>query len=197
MFTGIVEHQVQLQQITKEQSNVHFRFFTEWTQEFRIDQSISHNGCCLTVVAIDLASSTYTVTAIQETLEKTTLGTWKIGDFINIERSMRPNDRLDGHMVQGHVDTRGVCTQVEDLNGSWKFHFSYEADALTVEKGSIAVNGVSLTVVDSAPGSFSVCIIPYTFDNTHFKTLQAGDLVNLEFDVVGKYVAKYLRHYGN
>ena len=197
MFTGIVEAMATITSLEVELNNLHITLHTELVHAFQIDQSISHNGCCLTVVAIDHSKQTYTVTAIQETLEKTTLGTWKVGDEVNLERSMHMSGRLDGHIVQGHVDVCAVCTERFDMQGSWKFHFTYDSDQLTVEKGSIAVNGVSLTVVDSAPGSFSVCIIPYTFENTQFKGLQVGDLVNLEFDIIGKYVAKYMTNYGN
>ena len=197
MFTGIVEAMATITSLEVELNNLHITLHTELVHAFQIDQSISHNGCCLTVVAMNLSEQTYTVTAIQETLDKTTIGTWKVGDMVNIERCMTPNGRLDGHIVQGHVDTQGRCIAVEDMHGSWKFSFAYESKDLTVEKGSIAVNGVSLTVVDSQPGLFSVCIIPYTFENTQFKELQVGDLVNLEFDIIGKYVAKYMVHYGN
>lgn len=188
---------VLVKSLVKDQENLHLTFYSALVPEFKIDQSISHNGCCLTVVAVDTSASNYTVTAIKETLDKTNMGTWKIGDKINIERCMTPNGRLDGHMVQGHVDTQGRCISVQDMNGSWKFTFTYESKDLTVEKGSIAVNGVSLTVVDSQPGLFSVCIIPYTYEHTNFKFLQAGDSVNLEFDIIGKYVAKYMKHHGN
>jgi riboflavin synthase len=197
MFTGIVENMVVLKEITKEKDNLHLTFSSNLVQELTIDQSISHNGCCLTVVAIDPTASIYTVTAIKETLDKTTLGNWEVGDKINVERCMTPNRRLDGHMVQGHVDTQGRCISVQDMNGSWKFTFTYESTDLTVDKGSIAVNGVSLTVVDSQPGLFSVCIIPYTYQYTNFKWIKPGDSVNLEFDIIGKYVAKYMKHHGN
>ena len=197
MFTGIVEDMVVVKNLVKDQENLHLTFYSALVPEFKIDQSISHNGCCLTVVALDTSASDYTVTAIKETLDKTNIGTWSVGDKINIERCMTPSGRLDGHMVQGHVDTKGHCISVQDMNGSWKFTFTYESKDLTVEKGSIAVNGVSLTVVDSQPGLFSVCIIPYTYEHTNFKFLQAGDSVNLEFDIIGKYVAKYMKHHGN
>lgn len=197
MFTGIVEDMVVVKSLLKEKENLHLTFISEFVPEFKIDQSISHNGCCLTVVAIDASASSYTVTAIKETLDKTTLDNLKVGDMVNIERCMTPSGRLDGHMVQGHIDTRGRCSQAQDMNGSWKYSFTYDSKDLTVEKGSIAVNGVSLTVVDSEPGLFSVCIIPYTYENTNFKFLKTGDSVNLEFDIIGKYVAKYMRHHGN
>jgi len=197
MFTGIVEDMVVVKNLVKDQENLHLTFYSALVPEFRIDQSVSHNGCCLTVVAIDVATSSYTVTAIKETLDKTNIGTWSVGDKINIERCMTPSGRLDGHMVQGHVDTKGHCISVQDMNGSWKFTFTYESKDLTVEKGSIAVNGVSLTVVDSQPGLFSVCIIPYTYEYTNFKWIKPGDSVNLEFDIIGKYVAKYMKYHGN
>jgi riboflavin synthase len=158
--------------------------------ELKIDQSVAHNGCCLTVVNIE--NDIYTVTAIQETLDKTNLNEWKIGTPVNLERCMQMNGRLDGHIVQGHVDTVGFCTEIEDQNGSWKFTFQYQYEQLTVEKGSITVNGTSLTVVDSKKDSFSVCIIPYTFENTNFASLKVGNQVNLEFDIIGKYVAKWV-----
>jgi riboflavin synthase len=160
----------------------------------KIDQSIAHNGCCLTVVKI--VDDTYTVTAIKETLEKTSLNTLRVGTRINLERCMQMNGRLDGHLVQGHVDTVGICTKMEDQNGSWKFTFRYQNEQLTVEKGSITVNGTSLTVVDAKTDSFSVCIIPFTFENTNFSSLEVGDKVNLEFDIIGKYVAKWLQSGG-
>lgn len=197
MFTGIVEDMVVVKNLVKDQENLHLTFYSALVPEFKIDQSISHNGCCLTVVAIDVATSSYTVTAIKETLDKTNIGTWSVGDKINIERCMTPSGRLDGHMVQGHVDTKGHCISVQDMNGSWKYSFTYDSEDLTVEKGSIAVNGVSLTVVDSQPGLFSVCIIPYTYEYTNFKWIKPGDSVNLEFDIIGKYVAKYMKYHGN
>lgn len=190
MFTGIIEEVAEVVKIEKEAENIHFSIKAKMTSELKIDQSVAHNGCCLTVVNIE--NDIYTVTAIQETLDKTNLNEWKIGTPINLERCMQMNGRLDGHIVQGHVDTVGVCTQIEDQNGSWKFTFNYQNEQLTVEKGSITVNGTSLTVVDSKKDSFSVCIIPYTFENTNFSSLNLGDQVNLEFDIIGKYVAKWM-----
>jgi riboflavin synthase len=190
MFTGIIEEVAEVVKIEKEAENIHFSIKAKMTSELKIDQSVAHNGCCLTVVNIE--NDIYTVTAIQETLDKTNLNEWKIGTPVNLERCMQMNGRLDGHIVQGHVDTVGICTQIEDQNGSWKFTFNYQNEQLTVEKGSITVNGTSLTVVDSKKDSFSVCIIPYTFENTNFSSLNLGDQVNLEFDIIGKYVAKWM-----
>ena len=190
MFTGIIEQIGVVMAIKKEGENVHFTVKSPFTSELKIDQSVAHNGCCLTVVAID--SSDYQVTAIHETLEKTNLGSWKVGTKINLERCMQMNDRLDGHIVQGHVDTTAECVLIEDQNGSWKYTFRYKSPNVTVEKGSITVNGTSLTVVDSKTQEFSVCIIPYTYEFTNFHQLEIGDTVNLEFDIIGKYVAKLL-----
>ena len=190
MFTGIIEEVAKVVKIEKEAENIHFSIKAKMTSELKIDQSVAHNGCCLTVVNIE--NDIYTVTAIQETLDKTNLNEWKIGTPVNLERCMQMNGRLDGHIVQGHVDTVGVCTEIEDQNGSWKFTFQYKNEQLTVEKGSITVNGTSLTVVDSKKDSFSVCIIPYTFENTNFSSLKVGYQVNLEFDIIGKYVAKWM-----
>lgn len=190
MFTGIIESLGEVKQIVKEQENVHFTLSCDFTNELKIDQSLAHNGCCLTVVAIN--DTEYTVTAIQETLDKTNLGNWKIGDKVNLERCMQMNGRLDGHIVQGHVDTVGECISVENQEGSWKFTFEYNSVDVTVEKGSITINGTSLTVVDSKPNQFSVCIIPYTYEYTNFHQLKVGNKVNLEFDIIGKYVAKLL-----
>ena len=160
--------------------------------ELKVDQSVAHNGICLTVVAIE--NNTYTVTAILETIQKTNIGFWDVDTKVNVERCMQLNGRLDGHIVQGHVDTKGVCKSIENQDGSWKFTFEYSASMhVTVDKGSITINGVSLTVVDSEHQSFSVCIIPYTFENTNFYQLKIGDYVNLEFDIIGKYVAKLLQ----
>jgi riboflavin synthase len=192
MFTGIIEEVAEVIKIEKEAENIHFSIKAKMTSELKIDQSVAHNGCCLTVVNIE--NDNYTVTAIQETLDKTNLNEWKIGTPVNLERCMQMNGRLDGHIVQGHVDTVGVCTEIEDQNGSWKFTFQYQNEQLTVEKGSITVNGTSLTVVDSKKDSFSVCIIPYTFENTNFSSLKVGDQVNLEFDIIGKYVARWVRN---
>lgn len=190
MFTGIIEQLGEVISIEKEQGNIHFTISAPFTAELKIDQSVAHNGVCLTVVSI--VENTYVVTAIQETLDKTNLGSWKIGSKVNLERCMLMNGRLDGHIVQGHVDTTAVCTSVEDQEGSWKYTFAYKSDQVTVEKGSITINGVSLTVVDSLDHSFSVCIIPYTYEHTNFHQLSVGDEVNLEFDIIGKYVAKLM-----
>ncbi len=190
MFTGIIEQLGTIQKIEKEQSNIHFHVQAEFTNELKIDQSVAHNGVCLTVVSID--NDTYVVTAIDETLERTNLGQLKIGSLVNLERCTKIGERLDGHIVQGHVDTTGICTKIEDLNGSWKYFISYTSNDVTVEKGSITINGVSLTVVDSEPNGFSVCIIPFTYEHTNFHALKVGDSVNLEFDIIGKYVSKLL-----
>lgn len=191
MFTGIVEQLGIVKNITKEQENVHFEIEANFTSELKIDQSVAHNGCCLTVV--ELKDKSYVVTAIKETLDKTNLGQWTIGTKVNLERCMVMNGRLDGHIVQGHVDTTAICTAIEDQQGSWKYTFEYSSNDVTVEKGSVTVNGTSLTVVDSKEKNFSVCIIPYTYEFTNFHQLKTGDKVNLEFDIIGKYVAKLLR----
>jgi riboflavin synthase len=188
MFTGIIEQLGEITAIHQEQENIHFTVKADFTNELKIDQSVAHNGTCLTVVSI--TGNEYVVTAIQETLDKTNLGSWKIGTKVNLERCMQLNGRLDGHIVQGHVDTTASCKSIENQDGSWKFTFAYQSDFVTVEKGSITVNGVSLTVVDSRDDSFSVCIIPYTYEHTNFHQLKVGDTVNLEFDIIGKYVAK-------
>jgi riboflavin synthase len=190
MFTGIIEIMGTIERIEKDGSNVHYTLSSSITAELKIDQSLAHNGVCLTVVAIN--GDQYTVTAIQETLDKTALREWKVGDKINLERAMRLGDRLDGHLVQGHVDEVATCTHVEDQNGSWLFRFEYDANSpnVTIEKGSICVNGTSLTVVGSLAHSFGVAIIPYTYAHTVFHQLKVGDLVNIEFDMVGKYIAK-------
>lgn len=190
MFTGIIETSGTIEQIEREGGNVHFTLNSAITHELKIDQSVAHNGVCLTVVGIN--NNSYTVTAIQETLDKTNLGQWKEGDIVNLERAMKLGDRMDGHIVQGHVDQTGVCKSVEEANGSWYFTFEYDTNAnnITIEKGSVTVNGVSLTVVNSKNGEFSVAIIPYTYEHTNFKHIQPGSIVNLEFDVVGKYVAR-------
>jgi riboflavin synthase len=190
MFTGIIEQIGVVSKIQNDDQNIHFTVTSDFLHELKIDQSVAHNGCCLTVVSI--SDEGYIVTAIQETLDRTNLSDWKIGTKVNLERCLQYNGRLDGHIVQGHVDTVGICTSIEDQGGSWKFYFSYDSKDLTVEKGSIAINGTSLTVVDSNPGSFSVCIIPYTYEFTNFNLLQPGDKVNLEFDILGKYVAKWM-----
>jgi riboflavin synthase len=190
MFTGIIEEIGIVTKIVREAGNIHFTIQAQMTPELKIDQSVAHNGCCLTVV--DIQDDLYTVTAILETLNKTNLGSWKVGTKVNLERCMQMNGRLDGHIVQGHVDTVAKCIAIEDQNGSWKFTFEYLAEQITVEKGSITINGVSLTVVDSMAKSFSVCIIPFTYEHTNFHQLQVNDLVNLEFDIIGKYVAKLM-----
>ena len=182
-------------EIRDEQSNKHFTLAADFTDELKIDQSISHNGVCLTVV--ELTEKTYTVTAMHETLVKSNLGALKVGDHVNLERSMRPDALLDGHIVQGHVDQTATCTAVEEAGGSWYYTFEYDPAGaregmLTVEKGSVAVNGVSLTVVNSREGSFQVAIIPYTHDNTNFKYIERGTVVNLEFDIIGKYIARLI-----
>jgi riboflavin synthase len=190
MFTGIIETMGTLTRIEREGGNVHYSLSSNITHELKIDQSLAHNGVCLTVVAID--GDQYTVTAIQETLDKTALKQWAVGDKINLERAMRLGDRLDGHLVQGHVDEVATCISVEDQDGSWLYRFTYSEDSknITIEKGSICVNGTSLTVVGSEPNSFGVAIIPYTYEHTVFHQLKKGDLVNIEFDMVGKYIAK-------
>jgi len=197
MFTGIVEEMARVVQIEKHQNNITLTLTTALAPSFNVDQSVSHNGCCLTVVHVNPAASEYRVTAIHETIVKTNLADWKLGDLVNLERSMQYNGRLDGHIVQGHVDTVGICNAIEDQEGSWKFTFTYDGDQLTVEKGSITVNGVSLTVVDARPNQFSVCIIPYTYEHTTFHQLALGDRVNLEFDIIGKYVQQYMKAYEN
>ena len=190
MFTGIIENIGTVSEIKKEAGNIHFTITSALSTGFKIDQSVAHNGCCLTVVAQD--HEKHVVTAIHETLLKTNLGQWKEGTKVNLERCMQLGGRLDGHMVQGHVDCIGVCTEVLDEHGSWRYTFTHPESFVTVEKGSITVNGTSLTVVNSQKGQFSVCIIPYTYEHTNFHQLKAGDQVNLEFDIIGKYVARYL-----
>lgn len=190
MFTGIIETLGTIVQIKKEADNLQITVASSLTHELKIDQSVSHNGICLTVVAID--GDTYTVTAIRETVEKTNIGDWQAGDTVNLERAMKLGDRLDGHIVQGHVDQIGICKSVSEANGSWYFTFSYDSGLknMTIEKGSITVNGVSLTVVNSQKDEFSVAIIPYTFEHTNFNTFKVGSKINLEFDVIGKYVSR-------
>ena len=193
MFTGIIEGLGEVVNIEKEGENVHFSVKSNIANELKIDQSLAHNGVCLTVVGID--NNTYVVTAIKETLEKSNIGNLKVGSLVNIERAMLANGRFDGHVVQGHVDQTATCKSVEEQDGSWMFTFGYDSKNgnVTVEKGSITVNGVSLTVVNSLDNQFSVCIIPYTKEHTTFNTLKAGDNINLEFDIVGKYVARLLQ----
>jgi riboflavin synthase len=190
MFTGIIETLGIISDIKKDQGNVHLTIQTNITNELKIDQSVAHNGVCLTVV--EIFDNKHVVTAIQETINKTTLGLWEIGDKVNIERAMKLGDRLDGHIVQGHVDQTAICTSIQEKSGSWEFTFEYDSalNNITIEKGSITVNGTSLTVVNSAKNSFSVAIIPYTYEHTIFHTFEIGTKVNLEFDVVGKYIAR-------
>ena len=197
MFTGIVETMGTIVSIERDQSNIHFTVETPLAKELQIDQSMAHDGVCLTVVKVDKSKSTYVVTAIQETLDKTCLGEWEVGYEVNLERSMSMGERLDGHIVQGHVDQTARCINVEETDGSWKFTFEYDKSKnnITVEKGSISVNGTSLTVVDSKPNTFSVAIIPYTHEFTNFHNFKNGTIVNLEFDVFGKYVARLLEQY--
>ncbi|MDX1327183.1 MAG: riboflavin synthase [Arenibacter sp.] len=192
MFTGIIETLGEVTNIVRDGSNFHITIKSTITQELKIDQSVSHNGVCLTVVGIE--EDRYTVTAIDETLQKTNLGNLKPGDIVNLERAMVLGARLDGHIVQGHVDQTGTCTHIEEQDGSWIFTFSYDADLnnVTIEKGSITIDGTSLTVVGSKKDSFSVAIIPYTYEHTVFNTYQVGTVVNLEFDVIGKYVSRLL-----
>jgi riboflavin synthase len=197
MFSGIVEEYGVVKAIEKEQENYHFTLSCSFVDALKIDQSLAHNGVCLTVVKIDKAAKTYTVTAIKETILKTNLGYLEVGSKVNLERSMMMNGRLDGHIVQGHVDQTAICKKVEEADGSWYFAFEYEFDKskaqqgyMTVEKGSVTVNGVSLTVVNSKNHSFQVAIIPYTYQETNFHTFKEGTVVNLEFDIIGKYLAK-------
>ena len=190
MFTGIIESLGTIRELRKDNDNLHITVNSEISPELKIDQSVAHNGVCLTVVAIH--HDDYTVTAIRETLEKTNVGNWQTGDLVNLERAMKLGDRLDGHIVQGHVDQTGVCKNIENANGSWYYTFEYDESLnnLTIEKGSITVNGVSLTVVNSKKNEFSVAIIPYTQEHTNFKAFEIGTVVNLEFDVIGKYVSR-------
>ncbi len=192
MFTGIIENIGEITSIIKDKSNIHITIKSELAHELKIDQSIAHNGVCLTVIGLDKSSSTYTVTAIDETLAKTNFKSLKITDSVNLERAMKLGDRLDGHIVQGHVDQIGKCIDIKNENGSWVFTFEYDSSTqnITIEKGSITINGVSLTVVDSMKDQFSVAIIPYTHSHTNFGKLKINDTVNLEFDVIGKYVAR-------
>ena len=196
MFSGIVEEAATVVKLEKEQENLHITLNCSFVKELKIDQSISHNGVCLTVVKNE--EDTYTVTAIKETLEKSNLGQLKSGSKVNLERSMKLDSLLDGHLVQGHVDQTAVCTKVEEAEGSWYYTFEYKPaqdDYITVEKGSVSVNGVSLTVVNSRDNSFQVAIIPYTYHETNFHQIQKGTVVNLEFDIIGKYIAKYMQRY--
>ena len=190
MFTGIIEELGHVVAIDNDGGNTHFKIKANMASELKIDQSLAHDGCCLTVVHVE--ADQYVVTAIRETLNRTALGKWEVGKAVNLERCMKNDGRFDGHIVQGHVDCTAICTDIKEQDGSWAFFFSYEADHITVEKGSITVNGTSLTVVDSKEKDFSVCIIPYTYENTTFKNLKKGSVINLEFDVLGKYIQKYL-----
>ncbi len=195
MFSGIVETTARVAAIREEGGNRHFTLECPFTDELKIDQSIAHNGVCLTVVSIE--GDRYTTTAIRETLLKSNLGGRRVGDPVNLERSMRPDALLDGHIVQGHVDQTARCTAIDEADGSWYFAFEYDPSQgnVTVEKGSVAVNGVSLTVVDSREGAFRVAIIPYTYEHTNFHALKVGSTVNLEFDIVGKYIARLMERY--
>lgn len=190
MFTGIIETLGVIQEIKKEKGNIHITIASSIATELKIDQSVAHNGICLTVVSVN--ENFYTVTAISETIQKTNLSFWETGNHINLERAMKLGDRLDGHIVQGHVDQIGTCIDAYENNGSWQFTFEYDESLnnITIEKGSITVNGVSLTVVNSKKNEFSVAIIPYTFEHTNFKNIQVGSKINLEFDVIGKYVSR-------
>lgn len=190
MFTGIIETLGEIKAIEKEGGNVHLTVASTITNELKVDQSVAHNGVCLTVTTID--NNEYKVTAIQETIDKTNLGDWKIGATVNLERAMKLGDRLDGHIVQGHVDQIGICKSIKEADGSWYYTFEYDPSLnnLTIEKGSITVNGVSLTVVNSLKNEFSVAIIPYTYEHTNFHDFEVETKVNLEFDVIGKYVSR-------
>jgi riboflavin synthase len=192
MFTGIIEDMGIVTHLRKDLNNLHISIKSSITSELKIDQSVAHNDVCLTTVNIE--DDIYTVTAIKETIDKSNIGQLKVGDKVNLERAMKLGDRLDGHIVQGHVDQTAVCTKVLETEGSWMFSFKYDSSLsnITIEKGSITVNGTSLTVVDSKKDSFSVAIIPYTYDHTNFSTFEIGTVVNLEFDVLGKYVSKLL-----
>ncbi len=201
MFSGIVEEAATVVAVEKEKGNMHFTLECSFTPELKIDQSIAHNGVCLTVVK--MKGNTYTVTAIQETLEKSNLGLLKPGDKVNLERSMIMNGRLDGHIVQGHVDQTAKCLEVKEVDGSWYYTFQYEVNRemasqgyMTVEKGSVCVNGVSLTVVNSRDDRFSVAIIPYTHDFTNFHQIKEGSVINLEFDILGKYISRLMAFKG-
>jgi riboflavin synthase len=192
MFTGIVEGLGRVINLDPDKGNLHITLECPFADELKVDQSLSHNGVCLTVTGI--IENCYQVTAVAETLRKSNLGLIQLNQLVNLERSMQMNGRIDGHIVQGHVDTTAVCTSIKDEQGSWMCRFDYDSDAqlFTVEKGSVCVNGVSLTVVNSADNSFSVAVIPYTYENTNFKDLKKGDVVNLEFDIIGKYVARIM-----
>ena len=195
MFTGIIEVMGEICSLTKEGSNIHIEIKSAITSELKIDQSVAHNGVCLTVVKINEES--YVVTAIKETLDKSNIGDLKVGSIVNLERSMKLGERLDGHIVQGHVDQTAICTSIKEADGSWYFTFKYDKKQqnITIEKGSITINGVSLTVVNSKENEFSVAIIPYTIEHTNFNTFKIGTKVNLEFDVVGKYLKRLMQEY--
>ncbi len=197
MFSGIVEEFAHVVRVEKEKDNLHLTLRCSFTHELKIDQSVSHNGVCLTVVSIE--GDTYVVTAMKETIERSNIGLLKEGDKVNVERSMMMNGRLDGHIVQGHVDETAVCTSIEDANGSWYFTFSHSTDKekvkrgyFTVDKGSVTVNGVSLTVCNPTADTFQVAIIPYTYEHTNFHTLRIGSVVNIEFDIIGKYLTRMM-----
>jgi riboflavin synthase len=191
MFTGIIECIATVEKIEKDKGNLNISLKSSITKELKVDQSLCHNGVCLTVVKLN--DDTYTVTVIAESLKKTNLGELKPGDIVNLERSMSVNSRFDGHIVQGHVDEVAVCSESFETNGSWKYVFKHSEQNITVEKGSITINGVSLTVVNSNSSSFSVAIIPYTYENTNFKKIVEGSKVNLEFDILGKYISKLIK----
>lgn len=194
MFTGIIEELGEVTKLEKDRDNLHITVTSDLSKELKIDQSLAHNGVCLTVVG--LGENTHTITAIKETIEKSNIGNLSVGSRVNLERAMKLGSRLDGHIVQGHVDQVATCTELKETDGSWLYTFSYDPahKNLTIEKGSITVNGVSLTVVNSRENSFSVAIIPYTYENTNFHQIKVNDLVNLEFDVIGKYVARLLKN---
>ena len=191
MFTGIIECVAKVEKVVKDKGNLNISLKSSITKELKVDQSLCHNGVCLTVV--DVSDDLYTVTVIAESLNRTNLGELKVGDSLNLERSMSINSRFDGHIVQGHVDEIAICTMAEETNGSWKYVFEHSQKNITVEKGSITINGVSLTVVDSTSTSFSVAIIPYTYENTNFKKIIVGSKVNLEFDILGKYISRLIK----
>lgn len=197
MFSGIVEEAAKVVKLEKEQENLHITMECSFAKQLKIDQSVAHNGVCLTVVRVDQEQNQYTVTAIRETLEKSNLGLLQVGNKVNLERSMTMDKLLDGHLVQGHVDQTAVCRKVEEADGSWYFTFEYDPTLgnITVEKGSVSVNGVSLTVVNSKDNSFQVAIIPFTYQVTNFHEFKEGTVVNLEFDVVGKYIQKIMKQY--
>ena len=195
MFTGIIESLGTIKKIEVEGTNKHFTIESPISKELKIDQSIAHNGACLTVIALE--DDTHTVTAIEETLVRTDLGTWKVGEVVNLERAMSANARLDGHFVQGHVDTTGKCIDIKNADGSWYFTFEYDLkpEWLLIDKGSVTINGTSLTVCEPKDNTFSVAIIPYTYENTIFHQLKVGSTINLEFDMIGKYITRYMQLY--